>query len=161
MKGSSSQKMLKRLQILSFVPSLRRTAPRCLCSSSTVRARDSGSESLPPSTPCTKEQHQHQHESRAMGSSHNVTQISVNRSGLLPTRMHYRKDDAHGSRQGLSRELTQMIELSGPITLAEYMLYALQHPTLGYYMRKEGKIGRVGDFVTAPEISQVRTSQET
>lgn len=48
-----------------------------------------------------------------------------------------------------------MINLNGPITVAEYMLYALQHPTLGYYMRKESKIGQRGDFVTAPEISQV------
>lgn len=49
-----------------------------------------------------------------------------------------------------------MIHLNGPITVAEYMLYALQHPTLGYYMRPENKIGQRGDFVTAPEISQVR-----
>lgn len=79
----------------------------------------------------------------------------MNRSGLLRTRMHYGKDDERPAREGLARELAQMIELSGPITLAEYMLYALQHPTLGYYMRKESKIGRGGDFVTAPEISQV------
>ncbi|CAM9850312.1 unnamed protein product, partial [Sphacelaria rigidula] len=80
--------------------------------------------------------------------------ILVNRSGLLPARPDF-SENFKSDKQGLARELEQMINLNGPITVAEYMLYALQHPTLGYYMRKESKIGQRGDFVTAPEISQV------
>lgn len=82
------------------------------------------------------------------------TGLRVNRSGILPTHMHHGKDN-RPALQGLAQELKQMIILKGPITVAEYMMYALQHPTHGYYMRKKDKIGRDGDFVTAPEISQV------
>lgn len=82
------------------------------------------------------------------------TDILVNRSGLLPTRMHH-GEDKRPQLRGLARELEQMIILNGPITVAEYMIFALQHPKYGYYMRQEDKIGRSGDFITAPEISQV------
>lgn len=85
----------------------------------------------------------------------NAAEVMVNRSGLLPTRMSHAKDD-RPRLEGLARELEQMIMLNGPITVAEYMMYALQHPTHGYYMRREDKIGKGGDFITAPEISQVR-----
>lgn len=83
-----------------------------------------------------------------------VQKISVNRSGLLPARGQY-SEDFKSDKQGLTRELEQMIHINGPMAVAEYMLYALQHPTFGYYMRAENKIGQRGDFVTAPEISQV------
>lgn len=115
----------------------------------------SSSSNDPESSPSSTVQQGRQAQSKQKEPHHRITQISVNRSGLLPTRMHYGEGDEKPPREGLVRELEQMIELSGPITLAEYMLYALQHPTLGYYMRKESKIGRGGDFVTAPEISQV------
>lgn len=83
------------------------------------------------------------------------TEILVNRSGLMPTRMTHEKDE-RPPLKGLARELEQMIVLNGPMTVPEYMIYALQHPKYGYYMRQEDKIGRGGDFITAPEISQVR-----
>ena len=47
-----------------------------------------------------------------------------------------------------------LIEKSGPISLARYMELALQHPEHGYY-RKGDPLGGGGDFVTAPEISQM------
>lgn len=71
---------------------------------------------------------------------------------------HHGKDD-RPPLTGLSRELEQMIVLNGPITVPEYMIYALQHPKYGYYMRQDDKIGRGGDFITAPEISQVGLGQ--
>ncbi|MDD5586147.1 MAG: SAM-dependent methyltransferase [Alphaproteobacteria bacterium] len=42
----------------------------------------------------------------------------------------------------------------GPITVARYMELALQHPEHGYY-RNHDPLGKDGDFVTAPEISQM------
>lgn len=43
---------------------------------------------------------------------------------------------------------------SGAMTLRAYMTACLEHPEHGYY-RTRRAIGRDGDFVTAPEISQV------
>ncbi len=54
----------------------------------------------------------------------------------------------------LARLLFARIREEGPIPLATYMELALAHPELGYYRRKD-PIGRAGDFVTAPEISQM------
>ena len=50
--------------------------------------------------------------------------------------------------------LRRRIALAGPITVAEFMTEALNHPALGYY--RSGKpLGSGGDFITAPEISQM------
>lgn len=46
------------------------------------------------------------------------------------------------------------IAATGPITLADYMADALMHPTLGYYSTRD-PLGAAGDFITAPEISQM------
>ena len=54
----------------------------------------------------------------------------------------------------LARLLHQRIAAHGPLTIAEYMATALSHPTLGYYTTRD-PIGRTGDFVTAPEVSQM------
>ncbi|MBX6323718.1 MAG: SAM-dependent methyltransferase, partial [Rhodospirillaceae bacterium] len=54
----------------------------------------------------------------------------------------------------LARLLARRIRLAGPITLAEYMAEALGHPEHGYY-RRGTPIGAHGDFVTAPEVSQI------
>lgn len=54
----------------------------------------------------------------------------------------------------LKTRLTDRISRHGPMTLAEYMTECLLHPTLGYYTRRD-PLGRAGDFITAPEISQM------
>ena len=54
----------------------------------------------------------------------------------------------------LARHLRARIELGGPITIAEYMAAAMSHPKHGYYMRGD-PLGRDGDFITAPEVSQM------
>ncbi|HYX02213.1 MAG TPA: SAM-dependent methyltransferase [Reyranella sp.] len=54
----------------------------------------------------------------------------------------------------LGRLIARRIALTGPISLAEFMTEALLHPRLGYY-RKAMPVGAAGDFITAPEISQV------
>jgi len=50
--------------------------------------------------------------------------------------------------------IKEHIRRLGPITVAEYMSLALLHPEHGYYMRLD-PLGEAGDFITAPEISQI------
>lgn len=54
----------------------------------------------------------------------------------------------------LKREIVEMIAHDGPITLERYMSLCLTHPRYGYYMTRD-PFGAGGDFVTAPEISQM------
>lgn len=54
----------------------------------------------------------------------------------------------------LALKLKQRIRREGPITVAEYMHACLQDPEHGYYVKRPA-IGRDGDFITAPEISQI------
>lgn len=54
----------------------------------------------------------------------------------------------------LGNILARRIALSGPITVADYMAECLFHPEYGYYTTHE-PFGASGDFVTAPEISQM------
>lgn len=57
-------------------------------------------------------------------------------------------------QSGLGQRLRRLIEAHGPIPLARFMALALAHPTLGYYARRD-PLGADGDFVTAPEVSQL------
>ncbi len=54
----------------------------------------------------------------------------------------------------LDQNLRERIARQGPISIAEYMAQALSHPQFGYYMGKD-PLGVKGDFITAPEISQM------
>jgi NADH dehydrogenase [ubiquinone] 1 alpha subcomplex assembly factor 7 len=54
----------------------------------------------------------------------------------------------------LETELRRMIAQDGPLPLERYMQLALTHPTHGYYLTRD-PIGAGGDFITAPEISQM------
>jgi NADH dehydrogenase [ubiquinone] 1 alpha subcomplex assembly factor 7 len=54
----------------------------------------------------------------------------------------------------LEARLKRRIALEGPITLADYMTAVLTDPKGGYYMDSD-PFGRAGDFVTAPEVSQM------
>ncbi len=54
----------------------------------------------------------------------------------------------------LDKNLREQIARQGPISIAEYMAQALCHPQFGYYMGKD-PLGVKGDFITAPEISQM------
>ncbi len=54
----------------------------------------------------------------------------------------------------LARLLLRRIAIAGPLTVADYMAEALGHPTHGYYQRRD-PLGRAGDFITAPEVSQM------
>jgi NADH dehydrogenase [ubiquinone] 1 alpha subcomplex assembly factor 7 len=50
--------------------------------------------------------------------------------------------------------MIEEIRRAGPMSTARFMALALTHPTLGYYARHD-PLGASGDFITAPEISQV------
>lgn len=54
----------------------------------------------------------------------------------------------------LATLLKSRIAQTGPITMADYMAECLLHPDHGYYATRD-PLGRAGDFVTAPEISQM------
>ncbi len=51
-------------------------------------------------------------------------------------------------------ELTQIIRDRAPLSVADYINLCLAHPEHGYY-RTRDPLGVSGDFVTAPEISQM------
>jgi NADH dehydrogenase [ubiquinone] 1 alpha subcomplex assembly factor 7 len=54
----------------------------------------------------------------------------------------------------LEDRLRRLILDHGPISVARYMALALAHPTEGYYPRRD-PLGAAGDFITAPEVSQL------
>ncbi|MFN3953454.1 MAG: class I SAM-dependent methyltransferase [Pararhodobacter sp.] len=54
----------------------------------------------------------------------------------------------------LAAQIRARIAATGPLTLAEYMAECLLHPRHGYYATRD-PFGREGDFITAPEISQM------
>ena len=54
----------------------------------------------------------------------------------------------------LATLLAEQIAAQGPISLADYMATCLLHPKHGYYTTRD-PLGRAGDFITAPEISQM------
>jgi NADH dehydrogenase [ubiquinone] 1 alpha subcomplex assembly factor 7 len=54
----------------------------------------------------------------------------------------------------LASEIRRLIGLAGPMSVAEYMRLCLTHPQHGYYTSRD-PIGAGGDFITAPEISQM------
>ncbi len=54
----------------------------------------------------------------------------------------------------LERIIREIIAAEGPMRIDRYMALCLGHPEHGYYMARE-PFGEEGDFITAPEVSQV------
>lgn len=54
----------------------------------------------------------------------------------------------------LTRILKDLISEDGPLPVARYMELCLGHPEHGYYQARD-PFGRGGDFITAPEVSQM------
>ena len=62
--------------------------------------------------------------------------------------------EAGVSATPLLEHLRGLIRAGGPLTVERYMAIALWHPQWGYYAT-HSPVGARGDFITAPEISQV------
>ena len=54
----------------------------------------------------------------------------------------------------LDHRLKALIRLGGPMSIADYMAICLGDPEHGYYMARD-PFGAAGDFITAPEVSQM------
>jgi SAM-dependent MidA family methyltransferase len=54
----------------------------------------------------------------------------------------------------LEAEIRRRIAMAGPMPVRQYMELCLNHPVHGYYTTRD-PLGRSGDFITAPEVSQV------
>lgn len=54
----------------------------------------------------------------------------------------------------LARKLKRLIEANGPMSVADYMAHCLGDPEHGYYTTRD-PFGAHGDFITAPEVSQM------
>ncbi|UNF29521.1 class I SAM-dependent methyltransferase [Bartonella krasnovii] len=54
----------------------------------------------------------------------------------------------------LKEKIKKIIALHGPISVSQYMTLTLTDPQFGYY-RTQTPFGSAGDFITAPEISQL------
>jgi len=54
----------------------------------------------------------------------------------------------------LAAELRKLIATEGPLSVAQFMSLCLGHPRYGYYVTRD-PLGARGDFITAPEISQM------
>lgn len=62
-------------------------------------------------------------------------------------------DEMLAHSEQLSNIIRKKIADSGPISFAEFMSLALYYPGFGYYSAGMAKLGRDGDFITAPELS--------
>jgi NADH dehydrogenase [ubiquinone] 1 alpha subcomplex assembly factor 7 len=51
-------------------------------------------------------------------------------------------------------DIKKLIKSSGPLPVWRYMELCLMHPEHGYYLSRD-PLGREGDFITAPEVSQM------
>lgn len=66
--------------------------------------------------------------------------------------------NGHGAKEPitpLGSFLSRQILFSGPIPVSQFMSLCLTHPQHGYYTTRTSVLGSKGDFVTAPEVSQV------
>jgi NADH dehydrogenase [ubiquinone] 1 alpha subcomplex assembly factor 7 len=54
----------------------------------------------------------------------------------------------------LMSDIKKLIKTTGPMPVWRYMELCLTHPAHGYYVSRD-PLGREGDFITAPEVSQM------
>lgn len=54
----------------------------------------------------------------------------------------------------LGEKIKTLIRMNGPMSVADYFVLCLADPEFGYYRTRE-PFGKGGDFITAPEVSQI------
>ena len=64
-------------------------------------------------------------------------------------------NNSSDNSEAFKMSLYNKLKISGPIGLDEYMNICLYDKKYGYYTTKEHIFGEKGDFITAPELSQV------
>lgn len=71
--------------------------------------------------------------------------------------MHPSEDDFPSTTesQELIAAIKQRIAAEGSITFREFMALALYHPRHGYYCSTREKMGRLGDYLTSPEVHPI------
>ena len=62
--------------------------------------------------------------------------------------------EARPAGDSLAESLARRIRAFGPLTVEQYMREVLTHPKHGYYVAQQ-PFGTHGDFITAPEVSQM------
>lgn len=63
--------------------------------------------------------------------------------------------DAQAHSAHVAAALKNTIQQTGPLTFGEFMQFVLHAPGFGYYSVGNEKFGAQGDFITAPEISDL------
>ena len=83
--------------------------------------------------------------------------FTVDRTGLGKVGYESSPSAVQAPETPLGLELGSQILARGPLSVYEYMRQCLLHPRHGYYARSgaERNFGAGGDFVTAPELSQL------
>src|SRR5689334_16274734 len=73
---------------------------------------------------------------------------------MRPAELPQPEPDALATSRKLLERIGAELEASGNwLSFARYMELALHEPGLGYYAAGARKLGRGGDFVTAPELT--------
>ena len=64
-------------------------------------------------------------------------------------------DQAKAHSAELTQRISKQLKRQQELSFAQFMEMALYTPNLGYYTNSLPKIGRQGDFITAPEVSPI------
>ena len=75
-------------------------------------------------------------------------------AALVGARPEARTGAMADERPPLEAEIRRLDLVAGPMPVADYMRLCLTHPQHGYYLTSD-PLGAGGDFITAPEISQM------
>lgn len=79
----------------------------------------------------------------------------ISRTFNLEKFKHLQLHDSTSSSNFLKEKIKNKIIENGPISVSEYMSMCLYDSDHGYYTSKQKIFGQKGDFITAPESSQL------